>query len=217
MTGVPVRQLVDRSEFSGIVAVAARAFWSDPLFDFLAGGDLLEEYRILPHVFGAAMKDLRAPTAQMFVVDSPEGPRGFAGWLGPGTFPRSRVDRHRRDLRAAAVLGRLHHRRAAAALLREVERRHPADDHWYLALLATDPTRQGRGLGTALLGPILGRCDAEGQPAYTETQKEDNVAWYARSGFALIDEVHVRGTPTIWRLWRDPKPTADGERPGSTG
>ena len=111
------------------------------------------------------------------------------------------------------MLGRLHHRRAAAALLREVERRHPADDHWYLALLATDPTRQGRGLGTALLGPILGRCDAEGQPAYTETQKEGNVAWYARSGFALIDEVHVRGAPTIWRLWRDPKPTADGERP----
>ncbi len=46
-----------------------------------------------------------------------------------------------------------------------------------LALLATNPGAQGRGLGSSLLGPVLDRCDSEGIPAYTETQKHENVSW----------------------------------------
>ena len=88
-------------------------------------------------------------------------------------------------------------------MLREVESLHPSEPHWYLALLATDPSVQGQGLGTALLRPVLDRCDAEGIAAYTETQKDDNVSWYRRSGFVAIDEVRLRDTPTIWRLWRE--------------
>jgi GNAT superfamily N-acetyltransferase len=110
-----------------------------------------------------------------------------------------------RNLRAATLLLRLRNRRAAAALLNEVERRHPVEPHWYLALLATDPGAQGQGLGSSLLGPVLDRCDSEGIPAYTETQKHETVSWYRRSGFVVIDEIRRDQTPTIWRLWRDPQ------------
>jgi GNAT superfamily N-acetyltransferase len=206
LTSPPVRRPDADSDCTEIIAMLARAFWDDPLFDFLAGGDRLAEYRVLPHVFRSAMADFRSETAELYVSDVSGRPRSFAGWLGPGTFPRSRMNQLVRDSRAAILLLRLRHRRAAAALLREVERRHPTEVHWYLALLGTDPGAQGRGLGTAVLTPVLERCDADGVPAYTETQKHENVAWYGRSGFEMIDELRLPGTPPIWRLWRDPQP-----------
>ena len=204
MSSHEVRRAIDGSQHRELIAVAARAFWDDPLFDFLSGNDLLAEHCVLPYVFRAAFSDLRSDTAQLYVTDVENQPRGFAGWLGPGTFPRSRREKVVRDIRAVFVLARLRNRRAAAALLREVDRRHPSEDHWYLALLATDPSAQGRGIGTALIQPVLTQCDASGVPAYTETQKEENVSWYGRAGFSVMDEVRLPDTPPIWRLWRDP-------------
>ena len=50
----PVRRMRadDRRE---IVAVAARAFWHDPLLDFFSA-DLLHEYRVLPTMFGGVVQ-----------------------------------------------------------------------------------------------------------------------------------------------------------------
>jgi GNAT superfamily N-acetyltransferase len=205
VTGLTVRRLGADSDLAEIVAMLSRAFWDDPLFDFLSGGNLLTEYRVLPHVFHAAVTDFRSEMAELYVAEMSGRPRSFAGWLGPRTFPRSGASRLARNLRAATVLMRLHNRRAAASLLAEVERRHPTEPHWYLALLGTDPSVQGRGLGTTVLGPVLGRCDTDGVPAYTETQRQENVAWYRRCGFAVIDELRIRRAPPIWRLWRDPQ------------
>ncbi len=206
MSDPSVRRLAAGADHAEIVAVLARAFWDDPLFDYLTNGDLLHEYQVLPSVFRAAMTDFRAKTAELFVADVSGRPRSFAGWLGPGSFPRSRGEQLVRDARAARLLLRLRHRRAAAALLREVERRHPTEAHWYLALLGTDPGAQGRGLGTRVLTPVLQRCDTDGIAAYTETQKQENIAWYGRRGFEMIDELRTPGMPPIWRLWRDPQP-----------
>ncbi len=210
----PTITRTDEAGSHELLAVTARAFWDDPLFDFLSGGDLLGEYRVLPSVFRAAMRDLRTDAAERYVSLVAEKPRGFAGWLGPGAFPRSRRERMTRDVRAASVLVRLRNRRKALNLLQEVERRHPTESHWYLALLATDPSVQGRGIGTALLRPVLDRCDAEGIPAYTETQKPGNVSWYGRSGFVTVDEIILPGTPSVWRLWRDPRPHSSNARAG---
>ena len=61
------------------------------------------------------------------------------------------------------------------------------------------------GVGTALLGPVLGRCDAEGTAAYLETQKAENVPWYHRSGFRVVQELQVTGCPPMWTMIRDPR------------
>ncbi|MCU1375261.1 MAG: GCN5-related N-acetyltransferase, partial [Actinomycetia bacterium] len=71
--------------------------------------------------------------------------------------------------------------------------------------LATDPTVQGRGIGSALLAPVLEECDRDGLPAYLETQKEANVSWYGRAGFVLRDEIRLPATPPVWCLWREPR------------
>jgi GNAT superfamily N-acetyltransferase len=187
-----------------ILAVAARAFWHDPLFDFFTR-DLLHEYELLPKVFRLYFKDLRPGLSETWVGDYDGRPRGIAGWLAPGSYPRPPLREAARTVRAATVIARVRHRARAARLLLEVERRHPSEPHWYLAILATDPAIQGRGMGTALLAPVLERCDRDGTMAYTETQKEVNVSWYGRAGFVVTDEVRLPNTPPVWCLRREPR------------
>jgi ribosomal protein S18 acetylase RimI-like enzyme len=86
-----------------------------------------------------------------------------------------------------------------------MERRHPAGpDHWYLAVLGTDPASQGRGLGSAVLGPVLEQCDRDGVGAYLESSKERNIDFYARHGFRVLGEVRLLRGPRMWKMWRDP-------------
>lgn len=90
--------------------------------------------------------------------------------------------------------------------LETVERRHPETPHWYLSVLGTEPTRQGEGIGSAVIAPLLEACDADEVPAYLESSKEDNVAFYARHGFRVTEEVRMPGGPRLWLMWRDPRP-----------
>ena len=65
---------------------------------------------------------------------------------------------------------------------------------------------QGRGIGSALMRPVLDHCDAEGWPAYLESSKERNIPFYARHGFAVVEEVPLpHGGPSIWTMWRAPQ------------
>ena len=90
-----------------------------------------------------------------------------------------------RSYRRCCILGR----RAGAALqlVRLVESRHPKTPHYYLGGLGTDPEWQGKGLASAVIGPVLDICDREGLPAYLESSKESNVEFYRRHGFEVID------------------------------
>jgi ribosomal protein S18 acetylase RimI-like enzyme len=88
--------------------------------------------------------------------------------------------------------------------LGQVEARHPERSHMYLAVLGVDPGRQGEGIGSALIGPGLELCDREGLPAYLETAKERNLAFYGRHGFRITEELALPKGPPIWLMWRDP-------------
>jgi ribosomal protein S18 acetylase RimI-like enzyme len=87
-----------------------------------------------------------------------------------------------------------------------IERQHPHDPpHWYLAVLGTDPPAQGQGLGSAVLEPVLERCDSDGIAAYLESSKERNIAFYARHGFRVTREIKLPRGPHMWAMWRDPR------------
>ena len=188
-------------EFDEATAMLSRAFWPDPMIDYFSRGPL-HEHRFGPLFFGADLADLRR-YAEISVADHDGRIGALAAWAPPGALPRTGWMRVRRDLGAAPVLLRARHRAKATRLLAEVDRRHPKEPHWYLALLGTDPAATGRGLATALLTPVLARCDEDGDFAYLETQKEGNVAWYARAGFTVVDEIELDGTPKVWCLRRE--------------
>jgi GNAT superfamily N-acetyltransferase len=86
-----------------------------------------------------------------------------------------------------------------------IERAHPREPHWYLAVLGTDPPQQGKGVGRALVDPVLGRCDTEGIGAYLESSKEQNVPYYERFGFAVTGQIDLPGGPPLWPMWRKPR------------
>jgi ribosomal protein S18 acetylase RimI-like enzyme len=94
-------------------------------------------------------------------------------------------------------------------ILNAIEKKHPDDPpHWHLAVLGTDPAVQGKGLGSAVLQPVLDICDRDGEGAYLESSKERNVPFYERHGFRVTEELTVpKGGPKMWLMWRDPQIT----------
>jgi GNAT superfamily N-acetyltransferase len=68
------------------------------------------------------------------------------------------------------------------------------------------PAWQGRGYGTALLRPVLERCDADGVPAYLESSTPRGRALYDRNGFEVVEECRfAHDGPPVWRMWREPR------------
>ncbi len=82
---------------------------------------------------------------------------------------------------------------------------HPQQPHWYLPLIGVNPDGQGRGLGSAMLRPVLARCDAEGVAAYLEATTERSRALYARLGFRPVGTIEVADCPPIHPMVRRPR------------
>jgi len=90
--------------------------------------------------------------------------------------------------------------------LARLQRRHPHEPpHWYLSLLGTDPELQGHGFASAVLQPVLARCDLDGVGAYLESSKPRNLDFYARFGFQVVGELRLPRGPTMWPMWREPR------------
>ena len=88
-----------------------------------------------------------------------------------------------------------------------MEWRHAREAHYYVRDVGVLPSRQGQGLGSAMLRPALERCDHEGLPAYLEASSERSVALYERLGFKVTRELRIGGSPPLWLMLRAPQPT----------
>jgi len=87
-------------------------------------------------------------------------------------------------------------------VVEEMDRHHPKEPHWYLAMLGVDPARQGQGLGSALLKETLKRCDAEGAVAYLESSNPRNVPLYERHGFEVMGLIQPGDFPPLYPMLR---------------
>jgi len=75
----------------------------------------------------------------------------------------------------------------------EWARRDRSEPHWHLGPVAVDSHLQGQGIGAAMLAQFCARvndCDAL---SYLETDKSDNVRFYQKLGFRVIEEAAVLG------------------------
>jgi ribosomal protein S18 acetylase RimI-like enzyme len=79
---------------------------------------------------------------------------------------------------------------------------HPEGPHWYLAAVGVDPSRQGEGLGSAMIKEGLRRCDAQGLPAYLESSNPRNIPLYERHGFEVIGLVQPDDYPPLYPMLR---------------
>jgi ribosomal protein S18 acetylase RimI-like enzyme len=194
---------VRRATAADVPALArslARAFHDDPIARWSCRPDALRP-RLLERFYRIRLRQLLRHDE----VWTEPGLAGGALWLPPQQW-RTTV---REDAELARVL--LHPRLLPRLPLvvhgvTGIERRHPAQPpHWYLAVLGTDPDAQGQGLGSALLRPLLERCDEDGVGAYLESSKEANIAFYARHGFRVTRVVRLPRGPQAWLMWREPR------------
>ncbi len=93
---------------------------------------------------------------------------------------------------------------SAAATTVRMQRLHPKGPGWYLAILGTEPGRQGEGLASRAMAPALSRCDRLGLPAYLDTATERDVSFYRARGFVVVGEVDLRPAPHFWVMTRPP-------------
>lgn len=205
MTDVTIDQ-IRRSERGETERMLARAFHDSPLMAHCIPDDR-KRLRLLRSFFKASVRDA-LPFSTVWVARDGGLVVGAAVWLPPEGYPPGTW----RQLRQAATsfsLFPMAPRSVGPSLryLRASERVHPKDTHWYLAVLGVEPSAQGRGIGGRLIAPVLQRADTEGLPAYLETDKERNLAFYARARFELVETLHPDGSdaPPLWTMWRDPK------------
>ena len=198
--GLRVRRIVP-ADVERVTDMMARAFDDDPVVNHLVRQDRSRRRRIR-RFMRLALVPLTLPYGETYLTD---GFEGAAYWNPPGRRPTGLIDDLRllpALLRIAGVAG-LPRAMASFALM---EQKHPEEPHYYLFAIGVDPAMQGRGVGTRLLTPVLGRCDRERVPAYLESTNERNLSLYERHGFRVVEEVALpRAGPTMWRMWRDPQ------------
>ena len=179
--------------------VLAAAFHGDPVWSWLASPRANWDRRASAWFAAEARSQLLGHGTVLIDTDQ----RGAAVWSPPKRWRASTAE----GLRLLVPSARLFRARSLRSirLITAIEKLHPKPEHWYLAVVGTDPAHQGSGVGSALITTMTDRCDAEGLPAYLESSKESNLAFYARHGFEVRDEVRQPGGPTLWTMWREPK------------
>lgn len=75
----------------------------------------------------------------------------------------------------------------------------------YLGLLAVDPSRQGTGVGSALVRAFLRNAQQDALPVCLWTTTESNVPFYERLGFGVVADGIVPGSGLeYWIFRQDP-------------
>lgn len=194
----PTARPAERYEENALADVLARSFWDDPVMTWMIPDDATR-YHKHRRFYRAELRSVRK-RGEVFTTDDQAG---ASLWCRPDEWRTNKIHMipHVPDL-VRAFGTKIP---AALKLLEAIDGAHPRAPHWYLAILGTDPSRQGLGVGGALITTITDRCDAAGEAAYLESSKEVNIPYYERFGFRVTHEMQAGDSPTLWGMWRDPQ------------
>jgi GNAT superfamily N-acetyltransferase len=186
-------------EVPALAGALARAFHDDPAFSWVLHDDP-RRMKILEQGFEVFLSRIWLEQEETYAT---AGTVAVAVWERPDEW-KVAVSRQLRMLPVMLKVFGRHLPRVLRALT-VLEGKHPREPHYYLAFIGVDPEWQGRGLGGAVLAPILQRCDEERMPAFLEASTPRNRALYERHGFAVTEEFRLGGgAPPQWRMWRAP-------------
>jgi ribosomal protein S18 acetylase RimI-like enzyme len=189
------------ADIDAVSGLMGRAFDQDPVINFMVKQDAKRERRMRAF-FEVAITRLTLPYGECYVTEAGDG---ATLWNPPGGRPhglRADLALLPAMIRAAGPGGVLR----AVGAFSKVEKLHPKEPHYYLLGIGVEPSRQGQGVGSSLLAPMVERLDREGIGAYLESSNERNNPLYERFGFVVREEVDLsKSGPRAWTMWRDPR------------
>jgi ribosomal protein S18 acetylase RimI-like enzyme len=182
-------------------AMLAEAFFDDPVFGWLIPNDTKRRAR-LRRYFGIELRQYALPHGRVWTTGDLAGAMLS---LSPGKW---RVPLHTTLLHGSAFGVQVAKAARFGAAMEWRHARHMRKPHYYVRDIGVHPHAQGRGLGSALMRPLLDRCDQEGLPAYIEASSERSAALYERLGFQHVKELRVGDSPPLWLMIRLSSPSS---------
>jgi GNAT superfamily N-acetyltransferase len=127
---------------------------------------------------------------------------GGAIWLPSGAMEMGRLE----QARLTVAIARISRGETARVLrtLAALDHVHPSEPHWFLPQIGVAPAHQGKGIGAALMQPMLDHLDEIGMPAYLEATSARSRPFYERHGFEAYDVVALPGGAEFTLMWREP-------------
>ena len=201
MHTAPIRKADSGTGDQALVTdIITRAFADDSLLNWIAMQDASRLKRI-----GRLVKttvELFMPAGEPFIET---GGKGCSLWLNPSAPGLSLWQ----TVRVIAMLGSVAGYRRLPEMIEfytQFERLAPPEPAFHLFYLAVLPEARRQGMGSALLQPVLKKCDAERIPAYLENSNSANLKLYERHGFRLTRQWRITDNgPSIWCMYRDPQ------------
>jgi GNAT superfamily N-acetyltransferase len=188
-----------RADLPRLAEVLAEAFEEDPPMRWFLPDESKRAYQIRRQ-FTLFLQIVHLRNDATYTTD---GVLGGALWVPPGRYPPPVGA----QLRVLPGLIRIYGRSFArvAEGVRVMESKHPSERHFYLDSLGVERTARGKGIGSALMKPVLDRCDTDRVPAYLNAGSARSRDLYLRHGFEVTEEFELPdGGPPLWRMWREP-------------
>ena len=197
----PIIRRADAKDAGAVFAVLDEALRDDPFVAWLARPGL-GHARARRSYLRLMLCRIALPRGLVHIAEVDGAAVGAALWAPPRSFELSAADTLRFLPVMLEIVG-LSRMPQVTRVLDRIDEARPPEPRWLLTLVGTLPAHRRRGIGSALLDPVLARCDAEGLPAVLETANADNLGFYRRLGFRrTADRALGAGGPTSWTLVR---------------
>jgi GNAT superfamily N-acetyltransferase len=187
-------------EAEAAASLIGKSFCNNPLFVRIFGSEkplhrqeaimrlyltMLHRYLARDHVFGAFYQGTLAGAAVLI----------YPGNCRPPPVEKLQI------LHSLIIGNSARMTMGALQWLRFWVRHDPAETHWHIGPVVTDPGFQTLGIGTLLMKEVCRVIDAAKEVAHLEADTPEAVRFYSRFGFHITDEEVVHGVPT-WFMSR---------------
>ncbi len=204
MAGIEQIERLDPPRYQQARVTLGRAFCDYPLMVYAQASDRRRAPAVT-HLYGAILWD----TFRWGEVHVTPGIAAVCAWLPP---ERS-VPTFWRQARAGMLqlpfrFGLAGFRKLVAydEIAQRLHHDHAPMPHYYLSAIGVSPERQGQGLGSAVMQPMLARADEQKLHCWLDTHLPENVRLYERHGFHVAQMVEPAGHPVpVWGMLRTPR------------
>lgn len=180
----------------------SKAFFNEPNFTYMIPKDKLRR-KALQWFFGSFVIHLGLQYGEVYISDNNSG---GAIWIKPNQKVSFYGALRAGLLKMPLYFGFEGVKRSMnlSNYVEQIRAEYAPTPHWYLMALAVDPDVQSKGIGSALIHPILSNANNAKTACYLETFSQKGVNFYKKFGFEVIEEHTVpQGGPRFWSMSQD--------------